>query len=155
MTINRIAVRGIIWLDGKLFLQRNAHADGNTNDFWSLPGGKLEHGESLTKGLARELLEECGVNAEIGRLLFVQQFISELGENLEFFFVIDNPEDFKKSDWQASEMAFEIAEAGWFEPGSIDEIKPNFLRNITDDYIKNGQAGYINLLDTDVHQNIA
>lgn len=155
MTINRIAVRGIIWLDDKLFLQRNTHGDGSANNFWSLPGGKLENGESLTAGLKRELLEECGVAAEIGRLLFVQQFVSEAGENLEFFFVIHNPEDFKKSNWQAAEMAFEIADAGWFEPDSVTDIKPDFLRDLNDDVIKSGQTIYVNALDTDAYRNIA
>lgn len=154
MTITRIAARGIIWLDGKLFLQRNTHSDGSINGFWSLPGGKLEDGESLTKGLERELFEECGVRARVGRLLFVQQFVSELGESLEFFFVVNNPEDFKTSDWQSAEMAFEIAEAGWFEPGSVDNIRPDFLRNVNDDFIKDSQTKYIDLLDGD-SRNVA
>lgn len=154
MTINRVAVRGIIWLDGKLFLQRNTHSNGSVNNFWSLPGGKLEDGESLTKGLKRELLEECGVEPKVGRLLSVQQFVSDLGESLEFFFVIDNPNDFKKSDWKEAEMAFEIADADWLEPGSVAEIRPRFLRDLSDDFIKNGQARYIDLLDGGVH-NIA
>lgn len=154
MTINRIAVRGIIWLDGKLFLQRNTHINGSVNNFWSLPGGKLEDGESLTKGLERELLEECGVEPKVGRLLSVQQFVSDLGESLEFFFVIDNPNDFRKSDWRTAEMAFEIADAGWFEPSSVNDIRPDFLRDLSEGFINNGQAKYIDLLDGNIH-NIA
>lgn len=38
---------------------------------WSLPGGGVEHGESPTAALAREIREECGIDAEVGALVDV------------------------------------------------------------------------------------
>jgi 8-oxo-dGTP diphosphatase len=35
---------------------------------WELPGGKIEPGETPEDCLARELLEECSIEAEIGEL---------------------------------------------------------------------------------------
>ncbi|MCY4017904.1 MAG: NUDIX hydrolase [Chloroflexi bacterium] len=35
---------------------------------WEIPGGQIEIGESLIDGLKREVLEESGVQVEIGRL---------------------------------------------------------------------------------------
>ncbi len=35
---------------------------------WEIPGGQIEIGESLIDGLKREVLEESGVEVEIGRL---------------------------------------------------------------------------------------
>ena len=38
---------------------------------WSLPGGRLELGESLEAGLAREMLEETGLEVEVGPVVDV------------------------------------------------------------------------------------
>ncbi len=39
---------------------------------WEIPGGQIEIGESLIGGLKREVLEESGVQVEIGRLAAVR-----------------------------------------------------------------------------------
>ena len=43
---------------------------------WELPGGQIELGETLIDGLEREIMEECGLNVELGPLLHVRSNLS-------------------------------------------------------------------------------
>jgi ADP-ribose pyrophosphatase YjhB (NUDIX family) len=50
----------------KILLVRRAD-----NNRWSLPGGYMEPGESVTEACAREVLEETGLNVRVGQLIAV------------------------------------------------------------------------------------
>lgn len=61
---------------------RGAHLEG----FWEFPGGKCEPGESHEACLAREIEEELGVRANVGRkLLAVSHAYPERTVELHFF----------------------------------------------------------------------
>ena len=52
---------------GRLLMVRRAHDPGS--GLWSIPGGRVEPGESDAVAVARELLEETGLTTSIGRLV--------------------------------------------------------------------------------------
>ena len=58
--------RGVCIADGKILLCR---AKGGATTY--LPGGHIEFGETGREALAREVLEELGVTASVGRFLGV------------------------------------------------------------------------------------
>ena len=56
---------------------------------WSLPGGALEVGETLEAGVAREVLEETGLEVEVGPVVEVFDRIMRDGDGgVEYHFVL-------------------------------------------------------------------
>ena len=62
----RISSRGIIIQNGKvLTMFRRKIKDGNTKEYYVIPGGGLEDGETLEQNVVRELKEEMNVDIKI------------------------------------------------------------------------------------------
>ena len=62
----QIRVTGILIEDNKILLVKQKYKDRE----WSLPGGRLENGESIENGLIREMFEETGLNVQIEYMLY-------------------------------------------------------------------------------------
>lgn len=145
----RVTVRGIVYHDGKLFCQQLKGADGQGRGFWCTPGGGLELNESLEEALQREMKEETGVDAHVGRLLFIQQYSEKVSsspygqiESLEFFFLIENPADFMHIDTTASHYDAEIFDSRFVDP-KTERVLPKFLAKIDlADYTQNLKPVY-------------
>lgn len=107
--------------------------------YWCLPGGKLEADEGLQAGLAREMLEETGVSADVGNLLYIQQFLYEGMDFLEFFFHIRNGADYRSIDLAAtSHGRIELAMIDFIDPHR-DDLLPRFLA--TEDIVAHAERG--------------
>src|ERR1700686_678684 len=64
------AVGAVVWNEaGEVLLIRRGKPPREGS--WSIPGGKVEWGESLTDALIREVLEETGIRVEILGLIEV------------------------------------------------------------------------------------
>jgi 8-oxo-dGTP diphosphatase len=58
-------VAGVMRRDGLLLVTQRQAGD-TLAGYWEFPGGKVEHHEDLPTALRRELMEELGVEVEIG-----------------------------------------------------------------------------------------
>lgn len=67
-----LRVTGVVIEDDRILLLSQDTGAGRS---WSLPGGKVEEGETLADALVREVREETGLDVEPGRLLYVCDYL--------------------------------------------------------------------------------
>lgn len=66
-----IAVKGVIWHEGKFLILKRTKTTATEPDLWEFPGGGLEIGEKHEAALVREILEETCLKAKVVRPLSV------------------------------------------------------------------------------------
>jgi 8-oxo-dGTP pyrophosphatase MutT (NUDIX family) len=145
MKTRRVNVRGIIFSEGKLLLTKFRQGDGSESKNWGTFGGGLDPGESIKDGLRREMIEETGIAPKIGKLLFIDQFEDEEKEYLQFFFHIENTEDYGIVDLEAtSHGTLELTISAYVDPGT-EYVLPSFLSTIDiEKAINSDQPTFIN-----------
>lgn len=111
-----VGVGVVIWRDGKAVMvkRKGSHGAGT----WSIPGGKLDFGESWEECAAREVREEIGVEITNIRFLAVTNDVFQK-EGVHFISI------FMESDWLSGEPAI-------LEPDKIEAIAWRALTNLPD-----------------------
>ncbi|MGZ3638562.1 MAG: NUDIX hydrolase [Ktedonobacterales bacterium] len=66
---------GVCVDDGYVLLHRSVN-----DDFWSLPGGRIELGEASLQAIVREMREELGLDAHTERLLWIVENFFTYGD---------------------------------------------------------------------------
>lgn len=133
MDKRRVNVRALIYKDDKILAVKHKSKTGKEPSYWAVPGGGLDPFESLEAGVAREVHEELGIEAQVGRILFVQQFKSTRAtrdEELEFIFMVENTDDFTEIDLSKSTHGeAEIARCEFINP-KTENVLPRLLSEL-------------------------
>ena len=80
-------VAALIECEGRLLVCQRRRGDSFALK-WEFPGGKLRPGETPAEGLTRELHEELGVAAKVGREVYrTRHRYRELAEEIELIFL--------------------------------------------------------------------
>ncbi len=111
-------VAAIIENHGKILACQRARG-GRFELMWEFPGGKVEPGETPEQALARELREELGVTARIGREVFRSKYsYAEMREPIELIFFAAGaaPEEIRNKEFE---------QLAWRTPESLTQL--NFL----------------------------
>ena len=135
-----VRCRAVIIHENKLLVVRH----GEDVDFAALPGGHLELGEDVKECLNREIIEELGVQPVIGRLLYINNFIVENTQTVEFIFEVTNPSDYIGCEKLERSHASEIFEMHWISPTDTVTVRPTKLLNdFKDGTILSNELTYI------------
>jgi 8-oxo-dGTP diphosphatase len=113
----QLAVSAAIFRDGKVLLVRRARSPGK--GFYSLPGGRVEFGESLHAALHREVDEETALKIEIAGLAGWREVVpGRIGHG---HFVIMS----FAARWIAGEPVLneELDDFKWCAPDALGDLK--------------------------------
>jgi 8-oxo-dGTP diphosphatase len=107
-----VGVGAVIWRGPERLLLVRRGQPPRLNE-WSLPGGRVEFGETLREALAREIAEETGLTVILEGLIDVVDLVErdETGGVTTHFVLADF-----SALWQADEASAgsDVAECGWF-----------------------------------------
>ena len=109
-----LAVSAAVFRDGRVLIVRRARAP--LIGHFSLPGGVVEIGETLAEAVARELMEEVGVSAEIIGFNRHLDAIAHEGGRVRTHFVIAS----FVARWTGGEarISDEVDRADWIDPAA-------------------------------------
>jgi 8-oxo-dGTP diphosphatase len=106
-------VTGLIKKDGRILLGKRPKGNSLAGQ-WEFPGGKIELGESPEQALHRELREEIGIDAEIGKIqISASHSFGEKAVLLLFFDV---------SFWKGEPRNLHHSELKWVLPTEIESM---------------------------------
>ena len=113
----QLAVSAVIFRDGKILLVRRARSPAR--GFYSLPGGRVEFGETLHTALHREVAEETALKIEIVDLAAWREVMpgaSGGGHYLIMSFA---------ARWTCGEVVLndELDDHRWLTPAALGDLK--------------------------------
>jgi ADP-ribose pyrophosphatase YjhB (NUDIX family) len=109
-----LAVSAVVFREGGVLIVRRARAP--LIGHFSLPGGVVEVGETLAAALARELMEEVGIEAEITAFNRHVEAIAREGDRVRTHFVIAS----FVARWTSGEprLSDEVDAVDWIDPAA-------------------------------------
>jgi 8-oxo-dGTP diphosphatase len=116
----QLAASAAIFRDGKILLVRRARSPAR--GFYSLPGGRVEFGETLHAALHREVAEETALKVEIVDLAAWREVMPETGSGGHYLIMSF------AARWSAGEPVLndELDDYKWLAPDAVGELKMTF-----------------------------
>jgi ADP-ribose pyrophosphatase YjhB (NUDIX family) len=114
MSAPEVAVGAVVVKDGALLMVRRGRepAEGR----WTIPGGRIEHGETIEAAVAREVREETGLLVEVGWLLGIHEVIGD-----RHFVILDY--DAEAPDGQEPVAGDDAAEVRWVPLEEVAQLE--------------------------------
>jgi 8-oxo-dGTP pyrophosphatase MutT (NUDIX family) len=114
-------VAGVAVLNNKILLHKTT-----TDNFWSLPGGRVEFFEHSKKTLLREIIEETGYPVLVHDLCWVVESFFEYNQKnyheLGFYYRMELIDLVEQKDFTLTEPDAEFL-FRWFDLTEVDQLK--------------------------------
>jgi ADP-ribose pyrophosphatase YjhB (NUDIX family) len=113
----QLAVSAAIFRDGKILLVRRAGAPAR--GFYSLPGGRVEFGESLHAALHREVAEETALKIEIIGLAGWREVLPGTGGGGGHYLIMSFA-----ARWSSGQLVLneELDDFRWLAPDALGDL---------------------------------
>jgi ADP-ribose pyrophosphatase YjhB (NUDIX family) len=115
----QLAVSAVIFRNGQFLVVRRANAPGR--GLYSVPGGRVEHGETLHQALAREVREETALAIDIvgfagWREVLPEPAAGRVGHYLVISFA---------AHWRAGDVTLneELDDFRWITPDGLGDLR--------------------------------
>lgn len=127
----RVRVAGILINPRRRVLVQRKRGDA----CWALPGGRLEHGESLKVCLSREFQEEIGLSVRVLDQVFAgENFFTHNGRtvhSIEFYYAVAaEPQDSEPPRPLEPDLEF-----AWLGAAEISSIRPEFIVGVLENFL--------------------
>lgn len=125
--VYRIAASAIILHEDKILLVRYKQGESS---FLVGPGGGVHVNEDLNQALVREVKEETGLIVQPGKMLFVEDLLTEHYRMIKFWFFCAIIEGQLKQTQEAKEEG--IIEVSWFSKDDLQNeiVYPSIIMDV-------------------------
>ncbi len=128
-----IGVGAVLLRENKILLVKRGHSP--CKDYWAIPGGRIEFGESIYRAAVRELYEETGIMAKPIGIIWVDEILPhEYRDNKKHYVLIDVLVE--PLDDSEPTPGSDAVDARFFELDNLPEPLTKSTRRFID-YLKN------------------
>jgi ADP-ribose pyrophosphatase YjhB (NUDIX family) len=141
---------GIAVEDGHVLIHR-----ATFESFWTLPGGRIEQGETSTETLVREMREELLVEAEIGPLtILAESFFADIGQRFHeigFYHAMRLPPEFPRQRGEVCHTIIDGAalEFRWVPTDEVSLVEWSFFPTPLRPFLADLPTSVVHLIDRD------
>ena len=113
-----LAIGGLVRNEGQILLVKRANPPSMGQ--WSIPGGRVELGETLAQAVERELLEETGLRVRCGDLITHLEVIDHdfVGRVRFHYLILDFWAEWVSGLPRAGD---DVLEVGWFSRQDLEQ----------------------------------
>ncbi|MFQ5613453.1 MAG: NUDIX hydrolase [Anaerolineae bacterium] len=118
-SVPRVAVGAVVLHRGRALLVRRNRPPARGS--WAIPGGRVHLGESLARAAAREVLEETGLQVEVGDIVHTfDNIVHDGAGRVRFHYVIIDFAATALDPDRPLTPADDVSQAGWF---TLEEMR--------------------------------